>query len=124
METPLPTDEIDAALKNLPGWDYSNERLRAEYRFPNFVQAFGFMTSVALEAERMNHHPDWWNSYNKVRIELVTHSAKGVTEKDVLLAQKIQQLATWRSCNSPVSARSLVTQRGDGIDTGGLRGGV
>ena len=97
METPLPTDEIDAALKSLPGWEHSNGRLSAEYRFPNFVQAFGFMTSVALEAERMNHHPDWWNSYNKVRIELVTHSAKGVTEKDVLLAQKIQQLATWRS---------------------------
>lgn len=90
-------DEIDAALKNLPDWEYNNGRLKAEYRFANFVQAFGFMTSVALEAERMNHHPDWWNSYNKVRIELVSHSAKGVTEKDVLLAQKIQQLATRRS---------------------------
>jgi 4a-hydroxytetrahydrobiopterin dehydratase len=96
METSLPTDEIDAALKSLPGWEHSNGRLSAEYRFPNFVQAFGFMTSVALEAERMDHHPDWCNSYNKVRIELVTHSAKGVTEKDVLLAQKIQQLASRR----------------------------
>ena len=96
METPLSTDEIDATLKNLPGWEHSSGRLRAEYRFPNFVQAFGFMTSVALEAERMDHHPDWWNSYNKVRIELVTHSAKGVTDKDILLAQKIQQLASRR----------------------------
>ena len=97
MEPPLPTDEINEAIKNLPDWEYSGGRLSAEYRFPNFVQAFSFMTSVALEAERMNHHPDWWNSYNKVRIELVTHSAKGVTEKDTLLAQKIQQLATRRS---------------------------
>lgn len=97
MEMPLPTDEINAALGDLSDWEYSDGRLSAEYRFPNFVEAFGFMTSVALEAERMNHHPDWWNSYNKVRIELVTHSAKGVTEKDILLARKIQQLATRRN---------------------------
>lgn len=94
MEPTFSTNEIHAALQSLPGWEHSNGRLVVEFRFPDFAQAFGFMTSAALEAERMNHHPDWWNSYNKVRIELVTHSAKGVTEKDILLAQKFQQLAT------------------------------
>ena len=96
MEPTLSTDEINSALKNLPEWECGKECLMATYRFPNFVQAFGFMTSVALEAERMNHHPDWWNSYNEVRIELSSHSARGITQKDILLARKIQELATLR----------------------------
>jgi len=96
MEPTLSTDEINSALKNLPGWECGKECLMATYRFSNFVQAFGFMTSVALEAERMNHHPDWWNSYNEVRIELSSHSARGITQKDILLARKIQELATLR----------------------------
>ena len=96
MEPILTTDEINSALKNLPGWECGKGSLIATYRFPNFVQAFGFMTSVALEAERMNHHPDWWNSYNQVRIELSSHSARGITQKDILLARKIQELATLR----------------------------
>ena len=96
MEPILTTGEINSALKSLPGWECGKGCLIATYRFPNFVQAFGFMTSVALEAERMNHHPDWWNSYNQVRIELSSHSAKGITQKDILLARKIQELATLR----------------------------
>ena len=89
----LNQSEIDEALKNLPGWEFTNNRLRAEFRFANFIQAFGFMASAALEAEKMNHHPDWSNSYNKVVIELSTHSAGGLTAKDTALAQKIQALA-------------------------------
>jgi 4a-hydroxytetrahydrobiopterin dehydratase len=96
MEPTLPTDEINSALKSLPGWECGKGCLIATYRFSNFVQAFGFMTSVALEAERMNHHPDWRNSYNEVRIELSSHSARGITQKDILLARKIQELATLR----------------------------
>ncbi|MFM8763285.1 MAG: 4a-hydroxytetrahydrobiopterin dehydratase [Spartobacteria bacterium] len=97
MEPTLSTAEIHAALQSLPGWEHRNGRLVVECRCPDFAQAFGFMTSAALEAARKGHHPDGWNSYNKVRIELVTHSAKGITEKDILLAQKFQQLATRRA---------------------------
>ena len=94
MEKTLEPAEISEAVKILPGWEFSNNRLRAEFRFRNFVEAFGFMASAALEAEKMNHHPDWSNSYNKVAVELTTHSAGGVTEKDILLARKFQQLAS------------------------------
>ena len=93
MNPLLKQSEIDEALKNLPGWEFTNNRLRAEFRFANFIQAFGFMASAALEAEKMNHHPDWLNSYSKVVVELSTHSAGGVTEKDTVLAQKFQALA-------------------------------
>lgn len=90
----LTDPEISLAVETLPGWEYSSGRLHAEFRFRNFIEAFGFMASAALEAEKANHHPDWSNSYNKVVVELVTHSAGGVTEKDILLARKFQQLAT------------------------------
>jgi 4a-hydroxytetrahydrobiopterin dehydratase len=93
MEHPLKKDELSDAIKILPGWDYVDGRLHAEFQFKNFVQAFSFITSVALESEKMNHHPEWSNSFNKVCIDLVTHAADGVTEKDILLARKIQQLA-------------------------------
>lgn len=93
MEKPLEPAEISEAIKTLPGWVFSDNRLRAEFRFRNFVEAFGFMASAALEAEKMDHHPDWSNSYNKVVVELTTHSAGGVTGKDILLARKFQKLA-------------------------------
>ncbi len=93
MNPLLTESEIGEALKNLPGWEFTNNRLRAEFSFANFIHAFGFMASAALEAEKMNHHPDWSNSYNKVVVELSTHSAGGVTAKDTALAQKIQALS-------------------------------
>ncbi len=93
MDHPLKKEELNDAIKILPGWEYVNGRIRADFQFNNFIEAFSFITAVALEAEKMNHHPDWSNSFNKVRIELVTHSAEGVTEKDILLARKIQHLA-------------------------------
>ncbi|MBU6183345.1 MAG: 4a-hydroxytetrahydrobiopterin dehydratase [Verrucomicrobia bacterium] len=96
MEKTLEHAEISEAIKTLPGWVFSDNRLRAEFRFRNFVEAFGFMASAALEAEKMDHHPDWSNSYNKVAVELTTHSAGGVTEKDIVLARKLQQLAAAR----------------------------
>ena len=64
--------------------------LSRTFRFKTFRQAFAFMTEVALEAERANHHPDWHNSYNKVTVELTTHSEGRVTEKDTALAQTIE----------------------------------
>ena len=84
-----------AALEGLPGWDYDAgaEALVREFGFKDFSQAFGFMAQVALLAEKAGHHPDWSNSYNKVRISLSTHDAGGVTEKDADLAGRINALA-------------------------------
>ena len=74
-------------------WKNENNRLKKTFRFNDFRQAFGFMTSVALIAEKMDHHPTWTNTYNTVAIELSTHDAGDiVTEKDHQLAQEIDQL--------------------------------
>jgi 4a-hydroxytetrahydrobiopterin dehydratase len=93
MAAPKLTDaEIADALAGLPGWSYQNGRLHRVFTCRDFSQAFGFMTRVALAAEAMNHHPDWSNSWNTVTIDLVTHSAGGVTRRDVDLAKKISVL--------------------------------
>lgn len=73
-------------------WQMDQAQLRKEFIFVDFVQAFGFMSQVALLAERMNHHPNWSNAYNRVDIALTTHSAGGLTEKDFLLARQIEAL--------------------------------
>lgn len=74
-------------------WEEKNNTLYRTFEFKNFSEAFAFMTRVALEAEKMDHHPDWSNVYNKVEIRLSTHSAGDiVTEKDRKLAKKIDEL--------------------------------
>lgn len=74
-------------------WTEENNRLKKTFTFKNFLDAFGFMSKVALIAEKMDHHPDWSNIYNKVKIELCTHSAGNtVTEKDRTLAAEIDKL--------------------------------
>ena len=74
-------------------WTEENQRLKADFHFKDFVAAFSFMTRVALIAEKMNHHPAWYNVYNRVTIELSTHDAGNkVTEKDHLLAAEIDKL--------------------------------
>jgi len=71
-------------------WEEKNNKLIATYQFKNFIDAFSFMSAVAIEAEKMNHHPEWTNVYNKVEFSLSTHDAGDVvTEKDHLLAKKI-----------------------------------
>lgn len=77
-----------AALKQLEGWSEVSGRdaISKSYRFADFNAAFGFMTRVALKADRMDHHPEWSNVYNKVEVVLTTHDAGGVTSKDVELA--------------------------------------
>lgn len=92
MPTPLDEKEIHRALSDLPGWSVEGLKLRRVFEFKNFNAAFGFMTRVALLAERMDHHPDWSNSWNKVTVELTTHSAGGITSNDVELAKKMNQL--------------------------------
>jgi 4a-hydroxytetrahydrobiopterin dehydratase len=85
--------EIAKALESLPEWRLAEGKLHREYRFPDFVHAFGFMAASAVAIEAMNHHPEWFNVYNRVRIDLTTHDAGGVTARDVELAGKLEALA-------------------------------
>ena len=84
----------DAALASLPGWELVSGRdaIRKRFRFSGFGEAFAFMTRVALAAERMDHHPEWSNVYDRVEITLSTHDAGGVSARDVTLARFIDSL--------------------------------
>lgn len=82
----LDTDEVNSSLQSLGGWQLVNGKLHKDFEFENFVAAFGFMSQVALIAERDNHHPEWSNVYKKVSVDLVTHEAGGITQKDIKLA--------------------------------------
>lgn len=75
-----------------PTWTKDEKHIWREFKFKNFPEAMSFMLLVAFEAEKANHHPDWSNVYNKVRIELTTHDAGGITEKDYALAEKIDAI--------------------------------
>ena len=92
----LTDSERDVALARIPDWtfDPGADAIRRDFKFPTFVHAFGFMTKVALLAERADHHPEWSNVYNRVRIALTTHSAGGLTDKDAALAMAIDALLT------------------------------
>jgi 4a-hydroxytetrahydrobiopterin dehydratase len=83
---------IGNALEQLDGWTLDDGRLHRSFEFDDFVQAFGFMSSVALVAERMNHHPDWSNSYRTVEIHLSSHDVGGLSERDVELAGHINAI--------------------------------
>jgi len=83
--------QVQEALKGLD-WILAENTITKEFSFPNFIDAFGFMSKVALEAEKLNHHPNWQNVYNKVNISLSTHDAGGLTELDFKLAKKIDKL--------------------------------
>ncbi|HET8547939.1 MAG TPA: 4a-hydroxytetrahydrobiopterin dehydratase [Bryobacteraceae bacterium] len=89
----LSEQQIAAALAGLSGWSVSNGKLRREYRFSDFIHAFGFMATAAIAIENMNHHPEWCNVYNRVTVELVTHDAGGITQNDVELARTLEALA-------------------------------
>lgn len=86
-----------ALASTLPAWTYQPERggvIQRDFAFEDFVQAFGFMTQLALAAERLNHHPEWSNVYNKVSISLTTHDAQGLSMKDIELAGIADRLAS------------------------------
>jgi 4a-hydroxytetrahydrobiopterin dehydratase len=78
----------------VPRWTVMDDRLQREWRFGSFVEAFGFVSRVALLAEKADHHPDWSNSYGRVKIALSTHDAGGLTAKDFDLAEAIDALGT------------------------------
>lgn len=88
----LADDEIGARMRDLAGWSLVGGKLHRELRFPDFSAAFGFMSRVALAAERMDHHPDWSNVYNRVTIDLETHDAGGLTALDFDLAAEISRI--------------------------------
>ncbi len=92
--TKLSETEIAAELKKLSGWSVVNGSLHRVFEFKDFSAAFGFMARVALAAEKMDHHPDWSNVWNKVTVDLSTHSAGGLTKNDFELAGKMQQIHT------------------------------
>lgn len=86
-------EEVQAFIAQHSLWSVENGKLHREYVFDNFVQAFGFMTQVALVAERADHHPEWFNVYRKVIVDLSTHEAGGITERDFDLARKMEAIA-------------------------------
>ena len=85
--------EIQELLAELDAWTVESGKLHREYKFRSFVQAFGFMAQVALLAERAAHHPEWSNVYNRVVVDLTTHDAGGITQKDLELARQMEQVA-------------------------------
>lgn len=89
----LSKEEIDVALSKLPDWKLEGGKLHREYKFSDFVAAFGFMTGAALVAQGMDHHPEWFNVWNTVRVDLATHDAGGITTLDVELARRMEELA-------------------------------
>ncbi len=91
MDT-LSESEIESGLATLPQWHREGEGIERRFSFDGFVEAFGFMSSVALLAERANHHPEWSNVYNRVHIRLTTHDAGGLTHRDLSLAGEIDRL--------------------------------
>ncbi len=97
MTTKYSTTEIDQLLETLnrelpDPWELRDGKLHKELRFGDFIDAFGFMTRVAMHAEKLNHHPEWSNVWNRVTIDLTTHEAGGITALDFELAETIERL--------------------------------
>jgi 4a-hydroxytetrahydrobiopterin dehydratase len=88
----LSEEQIKAELQGLQGWSVVNGKLHKDFVFDDFIGAFGFMSKAALHIEKMNHHPEWFNVYNKIAIDLVTHDAGGITQNDVSLARTLNSL--------------------------------
>ena len=91
--TKLSSAEAEQRLSALPGWTNDGGKLHRTFTFRDFSEAFAFMARVALEAEKLNHHPDWSNAWNRVAVDLTTHDAGGLTELDFRLAAEMNRLA-------------------------------
>ena len=92
MATKLSESDVRSALRGLSGWTVLDGKLHREYQFAYFIHAFGFMTSAAIVAEAMGHHPEWFNVYNRLTVDLTTHDAGGISAKDLELAAKLDSL--------------------------------
>lgn len=88
----LSEEELKEELSKLPGWSVVDEKLHKEFSFESFNQAFGFMARASMEIEKMNHHPEWFNVYNKIVVDLTTHDYGGITENDINLAKILNSL--------------------------------
>lgn len=84
--------QAEPLLKNLKDWHFKTKGIEKEFVFKNFTEALGFIVKVGVRAEKMNHHPELWNVYNKVSIRLTTHDAQGLTNKDFELATQIEEI--------------------------------
>ncbi|WP_299871638.1 4a-hydroxytetrahydrobiopterin dehydratase [uncultured Cocleimonas sp.] len=94
MSTSKATDQqIQEFLNSHNQWQLKEQKLHREFVFKNFIQAFGFMTQAAMIAERDNHHPEWFNVYKTVKVDLTTHDAGGITDKDFALATAMEDIA-------------------------------
>ncbi len=91
--TKLTDEQIHSSLLSLGDWTVQAGKLHREYSFPDFVHAFGFMATCATAIEAMNHHPEWFNVWNRVVVDLATHDAGGITEKDFQLARRMEGIA-------------------------------
>jgi 4a-hydroxytetrahydrobiopterin dehydratase len=92
MTTKLSVSEVRSALRGLSGWKVLHGKLHREYKFADFIHAFGFMTSAAIAAEAMGHHPEWLNVYDRLTVDLATHDVGGISAKDIELAGKLNAL--------------------------------
>ena len=93
--------DVTQRLAALPAWTVKDGKLHRELTFPDFTQAFAFMTDVAREADALDHHPEWFNVYNRVVIDLATHDASGITSLDFELARRAEDLARGRARSAP-----------------------
>lgn len=88
----LTEEQISTELSGLQGWSVVNGKLHKDFVFDDFIEAFGFMCKAAIHIEKMNHHPEWFNVYNKISVDLVTHDAGGITQNDIALARTLNSL--------------------------------
>ena len=88
----LQDEELKELVVKIPGWEIYNEQIQREFKFFNFIEAFSFMTKIALICEKYNHHPNWENIYSKVIIRLSTHDLGGITNLDQTLASEINKV--------------------------------
>lgn len=91
--TKLTDEQIKNELTSLAGWSVINGKLHKDFVFTDFIEAFGFMSKAAIHIEKMNHHPEWFNVYNKIKVDLTTHDAGGITQNDINLARTLNSLA-------------------------------
>jgi 4a-hydroxytetrahydrobiopterin dehydratase len=88
----LSDEQIKTELAGLLGWSVVNGKLHRDFVFDDYIEAFGFICQASIHIEKMNHHPEWFNIYNKISVDLVTHDAGGITQNDIILARILDSL--------------------------------